>query len=94
MKALLEKLNLVKLYVVAIGLHFALFSFNALASSTMAALIGAEWEQLATQKKFLILVAIAANWTGLVLVYVQKGMSRISRGKSPVETGDTDHLTK
>ncbi len=75
-------------------IYFLLFSFNALATSTMAALIGAKWDQLTSQEHFLIIVAIAANWTGLVLVFVQKGMARIVAGKPPVETGDTDHLSR
>lgn len=76
----------------AVILYFALFSFNALATSTMAALIGAKWELLSTQEKFMIFVAILANWTGLVLVFIQKSFARLVSGKPPIETGDTQHL--
>lgn len=78
----------------AVILHFALFSFNALATSTTAALIGTKWEALATQEKFMIFVAVAANWTGLILVYLQRGISRIQSGKLPVPNGDTEHIAK
>ena len=91
---LLDRKHQTTLYWWGIIIYFALFSFNALATSTRAALIGAKWDQLAGQERFLIVVAIAANWTGLVLVFVQKGMARIVTGKPPIETGDTQHLTK
>jgi len=91
---LLDKKHQAKLYWWGVITYFALFSFNALATSTLAALIGTKWEVITGQEKFLIVVAIAANWTGLILVFVQKGMSRIASGKPPIETGDTDHLDK
>jgi len=91
---LLDKQHAQKLYWWSVLLYFGLFSFNALATSTMAALVGAKWEVLTTQEKFLIFVAIAANWSGLIVVFVQKGMSRLQSGKPPIETGDTDRITK
>lgn len=83
-----------RLYWAGVILYFALFSFNAWATSTMAALIGVKWEILTTQEKFLIGVAIVANWTGLVLVFVQKGMARLASGRPPIATGDTEQITK
>lgn len=90
----LDQAHATKLYWWGVLIYFALFSFNALATSTMSALIGARWDQLTTQQHFLIVVAITANWTGLVLVFVQKGMSRIASGKPPIENGDTDQIRK
>jgi|KBSSwiStaDraftv2_1062776.scaffolds.fasta_scaffold181662_4 hypothetical protein len=94
MKDLLDKQHATRLYWWGIILYFALFSFNALATSTLAAFIGAKWGILTGQEKFMIIVAILANWTGLVLVFVQKGMGRIISGKPPIETGDTQRLSK
>lgn len=91
---LLDRKHQAALYWWGMILYFALFSFNALATSTLAALIGAKWELLSHQEKFLILVAIAANWTGLVLVFIQKSVSRLAAGRPPIETGDTDRITK
>lgn len=82
-----------RLYWAGVILYFGLFSFNAWATSTLAALIGVKWEILTMQEKFLIAVAIVANWTGLVLVFVQKGMQRLVAGKPPIN-GDTDHIIK
>lgn len=90
----LDSKHQAKLYWAGVILYFALFSFNAWATSTMAALVGVKWELLTTQEKFLIGVAILANWTGLVLVFVQKGMSRLVSGKPPVPTGDTEQFPK
>lgn len=91
---LLDHKHQQKLYWWSVILYFALFSFNALATSTTAALIGAKWETLSAQEHFMIFVAIVANWTGLVLVFVQKSTSRLAAGKMPIETGDTEHLNK
>jgi hypothetical protein len=82
------------LYWWGIVIYFALFSFNALATSTLAALVGTKWGVLTGQEKFLIGVAIAANWTGLILVFIQKSVSRLSHGKPPIETGDTEQRTR
>lgn len=89
----LDEQRQARMYWAGLVLYFVLFSFNAWATSTLAALIGVKWELLTMQEKFLIGVAIVANWTGLVLVFVQKGMSRLAAGKPPIN-GDTDHLTK
>lgn len=90
----LDKTQRTSLYWWGIILYFLLFSFNALATSTLAAFIGAKWQQLTGQEQVMILVAILANWTGLVLVFVQRSMGRIVSGKPPIETGDTQRLTK
>jgi hypothetical protein len=89
---LLEKKRRLSLLWWATLVYFGLFSFNALATSTMAALVGAKWNVLVPQEKFLIFVAILANWTGLVLVFVQKSMGRIASGRPPIATGDTEHI--
>ena len=90
----LDKENQTRLYWWGIILYFALFSFNALATSTLAAFIGAKWSILTGQEKFMILVAILANWTGLVLVFVQRSMGRMASGKPPLETGDTERISR
>lgn len=83
-----------QLYWRGVILHFALFSFHSLATATLAALIGVKWDVLTAQEKFLIFVAIMSNWTGVILVFIQKSMSRIVQGKPPIETGDTTQLVK
>jgi hypothetical protein len=91
---LLDSKHTQKLFWAAIILHFAFFSFNAFATATIAALVGAKWEMLSFQDRFLIVMAILSNWTGLVLVYLGKGMARLASGKPPISTGDTEHVTK
>ena len=90
----LDQKHQAKLYWISVILYFALFSFNAFATSTVAALIGVKWELLSSQEKFLILVAIVANWTGLVLVFIQNSMKRLVSGKPPIGNGDTEHVAK
>jgi hypothetical protein len=91
---LLPKAKASKLYWWAILLYFALFSFNALATAVTAALIGVKWEQLTTQEKIMICIAVSANWTGLITVFIQRSVGRIISGRPPIETGDTKYLTR
>ena len=90
----LDKPHQTRLYWWGIILYFVLFSINALATSTMASLVGTKWNTLDGQQKFMICVAVVANWTGLIVVFIQQIMRRIVSGKPPIETGDTQHLTK
>lgn len=91
---LLEHTQQRRLYWAGLVLNFSLYSFNALATVVMAALIGVKWEALTGQEKFMIAVSVAANWTGMVLIFTKRGMSRLAQGKLPIETGDTDHIRK
>jgi len=91
---LLDKQHQTRLYWWGLLIYFGLFSFNALSTSILAALIGAKWAGLSGQEQFLIVVAIAANWTGLVIVFLQKSMGRMLSGKPPIETGDTERFDR
>lgn len=53
-----------------------LFSANALGAAMIAALTGAEWSALTTQKKIMIGVAIMVNWTGTMMAFVSKAAKR------------------
>lgn len=94
MKDLITNQQERRLYWWAIFFYFGLFSFNALATSIIAALVGAKWELLTGQEKFTIVVAVAANWTGMIIVFIQNAMKRLLEGKPPVPTGDTEHLRR
>ncbi len=91
---LLDKPHREKLYWWALLIYFLVFSFNGLATSTMAALIGTNWLTLNAQSKFMIYMAIAANWTGLILLFIKDVMIRLGSGKPPIRTGDTEQFTK
>ena len=94
MNEVLSKTKAERLYWWAIFAYFGLFSFNALATCLIAALVGVKWGTLTGQEKFMIFVAVSANWTGLVLVFIQRSAARIISGKPPIETGETKHLTR
>lgn len=93
-QAILDKKHQSKLYWWGLLLHFALFSFNALATSTLAALIGAKWDGMSKQEHFLIVVAILANWTGVIVTFLNQALKRLASGKAPLETGDTQHMSR
>lgn len=91
---ILTKTKTRDLYWWAVILFFAFLSVNSLASSILAALVGAKWDLLSGQEKFLIVVAVVANWTGLVIAFLQRSLARIAQGKPPIETGDTQQWEK
>lgn len=83
-----------KLYWFLLITYFVLSSFNALWSSLNAALIAADWQTLSPQKHTQIVFSVLQNWTGVVVGTVLVALKRMSRGLPPVETGDTDRITK
>lgn len=91
---ILDRQHQRRLYWWGLLVYFALFSFHALATTTLAALVGAKWDALTGQEKFLIVVAVAANWTGMVVVWLQRSLGRLLAGKGPIETGDTERIGK
>ena len=83
-----------KLYWWAVFLYFGLLSANSLFTATLASLVGTKWDAITTQEKFLIVISILANWTGLVLAFVRSSIGRIVHGKPPIETGDTERIQR
>lgn len=67
--------------------YFCLFSINALGTSIMSALIGAKWETLDSQQKFMIGVGVLTNWTGLIMAFFSKSAQKIDKGVTPSDTG-------
>lgn len=68
---------------------FVLFSVNALCTSVMAALTGADWATLDPQSKFMICVAILGNWTGTIMAFMSKAAKKIESGQLPFDDGTT-----
>ena len=60
-------------------LWFALFSLNSLGTAITAALVGADWATLDAQGRLMIYVAVTVNWTGTVMAFLSKEVSRIKQ---------------
>jgi len=71
-------------------LMLVLFSINALASAIMLSFLNVDWSQLSPTSKFLIWVAVLQNWTGTLLAFFNKSISRVEQGRFPIDTGDTN----
>lgn len=71
---------------------FCLFSVNTLCTSITAALVGADWAQLDTQSKLMIVIAVIGNWTGAIMAFVSKQAQKIQKGELPIPTGETAFL--
>lgn len=65
-------------------LFFVLFSLQALGTSILGALSGAEWGALNGQARFLIVVAILTNWIGVLLAFFRSSITKLARGENPV----------
>lgn len=68
----------------------ALFSINALSTAIVASFMNTDWAQLNTTSKFLLVIVVLQNWTGTMLAFFNKTLSRVEQGKFPIDTGDTD----
>jgi hypothetical protein len=67
-----------------------LFSVNALADVTVASFLNVEWSTISATSKFLIVVVIIKSWSGTMLAFFNKTLSRIEAGKTPFDSGNSD----
>lgn len=67
-----------------------LFSINALATAIVLSFMNVSWSQLDPTSKFILIVGILQNWTGTMLAFFNKSLSRVEQGKFPIDTGDTN----
>lgn len=84
--------NLV-IYRLAI-IYCVLFSVNSLTTAIVASLLNTNWRDLDQTSKFLLVIVVIQNWTGVLLAFFNKTMSRIGSGQPPLTTGDTAFLTQ
>lgn len=75
-------------------LMIVLFSLNSLCTAIVASFMNTEWSTLTPTSKILLITVVLQNWTGTLLAFFNKTMSRIESGKSPFESGDTQTFTK
>lgn len=66
-----------------------LFSLNSLFSVTVASFLNIDYENISNTSKFLVIIVILQNWTGTMLAFLNKTMSRVAEDKPLIETGDT-----
>lgn len=61
--------------------YILLFSFNSLATAIVASLLNSNWGEMSTTNKFLTIVIILQNWTGVLLAFFNKSIQRAEQGK-------------
>ena len=71
-----------------------LFSLNALVTAIIASFMNTEWGTLTPTKKFLLICVILANWTGTMIAFLNRTLSRLRDGLPPIQTGDTSAFVK
>lgn len=62
-------------------IYILLFSFNSLTTATVATLLNSNWSEMSTTNKFLAVVVILQNWTGVLLAFFNKSIQRAEQGK-------------
>lgn len=67
-----------------------LFSINALSTAIVASFMNTEWSSLSPTGKFIIIWVVLQNWTGTLIAFFNKTLSRVEQGKFPIDTGDTN----
>jgi hypothetical protein len=59
---------------------FILFSLVALSTAIYGSLTGAQWSELDGQSKFMICLAVFANWGGTMMAFISKQAKKIEEG--------------
>lgn len=67
-----------------------LFSLNSLFTAILISFLNTDWSILSATSKFLLIIGILQNWTGTLLAFFNKTISRVEQGKFPIDTGDTN----
>lgn len=62
--------------------YVVVYSLNALATATVAALLNISWSELSGTKRFLIVVGIIGNWSGTMLALFNKARAELEH-KAP-----------
>jgi len=73
--------------------YIVLFSLNSLASAVIASFMNTDWAALTGTAKFLLLCVIFQSWTGTMLAFFNKSLSRVEQGQSLIETQFTINKT-
>lgn len=73
---------------------FILFTISALCTAIIGALTGKNWAELSGQDKFIIVVCIIGNWTGVIMAFISNAAKKMTGQPNLIPTGDTTHLTK
>lgn len=63
---------------------FILFSINCLCSSIIGAVTGKYWSQIDPQDRFVIVVSITMNWTGMIMAFLYQAVQRVKHGGNPL----------
>jgi hypothetical protein len=66
-----------------------LFGINSLFTCMLVSLSNVQWTSLSTQSKFLILVGIGANFTGVMMAFLSKTIARLESGKPIINGTDS-----
>lgn len=74
--------------------YAVLFSLNSACTAIATSLTNSEWSDLSPSSKFMIVILIVANWTGTMLAFLNKTLSRLQQGNPPLASGDTAVITK
>ena len=90
----LDQQQQARLYWWGTLIFFVLYTINSLTSAMMVSLVVTKWNLTSPQERFLIVIGIFQNWTGMVIAFLHGKLARIVKGQPLVETGDTEQITK
>lgn len=73
---------------------FILFTISALCTAIIGALTGKNWAELTGQDKFIIVVCIIGNWTGVIMAFISNASKKLTGQSNLIPGDDTSHITK
>jgi hypothetical protein len=70
-------------------LYVFLFSVNSLATATVASFLNIDWGSMTKTSKFLVVIVIIQNWTGVLLAFFNRSIQRAESGQAILQANDT-----
>lgn len=76
-----------------------LFSFSALGSAILSAIVNVDWSKLNAQAKFIIFITVFVNWATVMMAFFSQAARKLEEGKLPINgttipSGSTETITK
>lgn len=91
MTKLFTKAKVTLLLYKMVILRFVLFTVATLCTSILGALSGTDWDALNGQAKFMICTSILATWSGTMVAFFDRTISKLSPEGDPLANNDAPH---
>lgn len=71
-----------------------LYSFLTLSSAFLASVQNVDFPAMSHWNQFCLILGVFGSWSTVMIAFLDKTTARIQSGKAPMETGQTEFITK